>query len=205
MSDNEASQTSNQTVPKERLDEVLGKARALEQQLQFTQAQVTHLLNGQKQQAPVAQDPEMERIKEENPVLYKKLVKQEQDLRQMRAGFFSMADEQDRFRFLNEFGEGGKRKLQEVEGLLEQERQRGNVQASRSSIYMYLRGQEKIKEETSPKSDPRPVAPTTQATQAEDAPSTNPSDATIKGGTAAPDYSNLSREDRLKKLENVVF
>jgi hypothetical protein len=205
MSDTDASQPSTQTVPKERLDEVLGKARALEQQLQFTQAQVTHLLQGQQRQTPVAQDPEMQRIEEENPVLYKKLLKQEQDLKQMRAGFFGMADEQDRIKFVNEFGENGKKKLAEVEQVLEQERQRGNVQASRGSIYMFIRGQEKIREEMTPRSEPRTTATTTQAAQTDDAPSSNPNEAIVKGGTAAPDFSNLSREDRLKKLENVTF
>lgn len=197
---NDVSQTSNPTVPKERLDEVLGKARALEQQLQFTQAQVTHLM--QSQQRPViANDPEMERLKEENPALYKKMLKQENDLKQMRAGFFGMADEQDRTKFLLHFGEKGKKYLGKVEQVLEQERQRGNVQANRGSILQYILGAEKLNEESAPKA--APIAQTVVNT--DDAPGSDPQALASKGSTAAPDYSKLSREDRLVKLENVEF
>lgn len=204
VQENEASQTSTQTVPKERLDEVLGRARSLEQQLQFTQAQMQHLMQSQQRSVPVAQDPEMERLKEENPVLYKKMLKQEQDLKQMRAGFFGMADEQDRIKFLTEFGEQGKKKLQEVEQVLEQERQRGNVQASRGSIYYFMRGQEKIREEL----NPTPAANTTKQAatkETDDAPSSDPTMTNVKGGTAAPDYSQLSKEDFLSKYGDVTF
>lgn len=195
---NEASQTSTPTVPKERLDEVLGRARALEQQLQFTQAQVTHLM--QSQQRPVvANDPEMERLKEENPALYNKLRKQEADLKQMRAGFFGMADEQDRTKFLLHFGEKGKKYLGKVEQVLEQERQRGNVQANRGSILQYILGAEKLNEENAPK-----AAPVAQAST-DDAPASDPQVIASKTSTAVPDFSKLSREDRLAKLENIEF
>ena len=203
MSDStDASQTSNQMVPKERLDEVLGRARAMEQQLQFTQAQMTHLMQSQQRQTPIANDPELERLKEENPVLFKRMMRQETDLKQMRAGFFGMADEQDRIKFVNEFGDTGKKKLHEVEAVLEQERQRGNVQASRGSIYMFMRGQERVREEQTPRTI---AATTTEAPEQNDAPSSDPSVATTKGGTASPDFSNLSREDRLKKLQDITF
>ena len=199
MSENEESQPSTPTVPKERLDEVLGRARALEQQLQFTQAQMTHLMNSQ-QRPVVANDPEMERIKEENPALYKKLIKQESDLKQMRAGFFGMADEQDRTKFLLHFGEKGKKYLQKVEGVLEQERQRGNVQANRGSILQYILGAEKLNEESAPRAA-APVVPVST----DDAPGSDPQVIANKVGTATPDFSKLSREDRMAKLADVEF
>jgi hypothetical protein len=198
MSENEESQTSTPTVPKERLDEVLGRARAAEQQLQFVQAQMTHLMNSQQRPA-VANDPEMERIKEENPVLYKKLIKQEQDLKQMRAGFFGMADEQDRTKFLLHFGEKGKKYLGKVEQVLEQERQRGNVQANRGSILQYILGAEKLNEESAP----RAAAPAPVST--DEAPASDPKVIANKAGSATPDFSKLSREDRLAQLQDVEF
>lgn len=202
MSENstDASQTSQPTVPKERLDEVLGRARALEQQLQFTQAQMTHLMQSQ-QQRPVATDPEMERIKEENPALYKKLLKQESDLKQMRAGFFGMADEQDRTKFLLHFGEKGKKYLTKVEDVLRQERERGNVQANRGNILQYILGAEKLNEESAP----RAAAPVAVATEAHDAPGSDPQALASKAGAASPDFSKLSREDRLAKLADIEF
>lgn len=195
---NDASQTSQPTVPKERLDEVLGRARALEQQLQFTQAQMTHLMQSQQRQQ-VPNDPEMEQLKESNPALYNKLRKQEQDLKQMRAGFFGMADEQDRTKYLLHFGEKGKKYLAKVEQVLEQERQRGNVQANRGNILQYILGDEKLREENTPKSVVQAAIST------EDAPGSDPQAIANRTSTASPDYSKLSREDRLAKLADIEF
>lgn len=199
MSDTGESQTPTPTVPKERLDEVLGRARALEQQLQFTQAQVTHLMNAQ-QRPIVANDPEMKRIEEENPVLYKRLMKTEQDNKQLRAGFFGIADEQDRTKYLLHFGDKGKKYLAKVEQVLEQERQRGNVQANRGSILQYILGAEKLNEENTPK-----AAAPVQTQVADDAPASDPQTIANKAGTATPDFSKLSREDRLAKLQDIEF
>lgn len=207
MSENTGeSQTPNHTVPKERLDEVIARAKAAEQQVAFMQQQLSAAMQRQ-QPAPVAQiDPEMERMKEENPTLYRKLRANEEQTRQLRAAMFGMADQTDKTQFVLKYGEAGKKRLQDVEAVLEQERQRGNVAANREGIFTWLLGQEKLREDLNRASAPvaPPKEPTAPARTTE-VPSTDPSEATVRGSTAAPDYSQLSREDRVKSLENVTF
>lgn len=208
MSDTpDASQTSNLTVPKERLDEVLATKRSLESQLQFTQSQLTHVMSqmNRPQVAPVV-DPEMEKLKEENPVLYNRLKKAEQDNRQTRAAIFGMAEEQDKLKYLQAFGEKGQKMLPQVEQILEQERSKGNFNVNRGFILHHLLGQEKLREEMAPKA-PRQEAPvTTQTKPADDAPAQDPKQVgATRPGTAGADFSKLSREDRYKQLQDVEF
>ena len=189
-------------IPKERLDEVLARAKAAEQHLSFTQQQLQQVLQAQRPQQPVQTDPEMEKIKESNPSLYRRLLKAENDGRQVRAAFFGISDKTDRMEFLQTFGDKGKKRLDEVERMLSEARNANNFNVNRGSIYQHILGQEKLREEMNPKTTP--VATTTTA--ATDAPSSDAASvAPINSSKAGGDFSKLSREDQVKALENIEF
>ena len=203
MSENTESQPVN-TIPKERLDEVLSQVRDLKNQNQFLAQQTMSLQQMlQQQRAPVQSkpDPELERLREENPALYRRMVKQEQENKAAKAAYFMQNEKLDRIEFLNEHGEKGKKRLAEVEDILNRERQAGNGNVTRAGVFAWLMGQERIRAENQVQ-----AAPQVKAEAPTDAPTTDPSRASgPKHGTAGADFSKLSREDRIKELENQEF
>lgn len=193
------------TVPKARLDELIAERNQERQERMFLQQQVTELVRGQRQaQRPEAEDKDLEDIKQSNPALYKRLKKQEQDAKQLRAGFTSVMDQNDRLAFIMETGDDGKKKLQQVEEILHRERtQNKNFAVTRVGIYNWMKGQDLVKRDREQAAAPKKAAVTEVS---EDSPSSNPRDATtIQGGTAPSKTVEKSREERYRELENVVF
>lgn len=206
MSDeNQGSASSaEQTVPKSRLDELIADRNQERQERIHLQQTLTQLVQNQQRQVRPAEvdDPEMEELKANSPALYKKMKQQEGALKQVRAGFSTVADQNDRLMFLMETGAEGKKKLQEVERILEGERQRGNFNANRAGIYTWMMGQERLRK------DAAPAATLTQAVvPSQDAPTTNPQHATTIGAGTASSRPGVekTREERIAELENFEF
>lgn len=209
MSDNEgasapaaASQPAQTTIPRERLDEVIRQNRELQNRLQFNQQQLDFVIQNQRamQRGERKPDPEMERLKAENPAMFSRLMSQDRKLKESSAALFSVMDKQDRQEFLLEYGSEAKKKLADVEGIIEQERQKGNFQVTRSSVYAWMLGNERLR---APQQ--APATPKAEPAQSQ-APSEDPAQAaTVRSGTASADISKLSFDERRKQLEDVIF
>lgn len=207
MSDeNQGSASSaEQTIPKSRLDELIAERNQERQERIHLQQTLTQLVQNQQRQVRPAEvdDPEMEDLKANNPAAYKKLKQQETALKQVRAGFSTVADQNDRLMFLMEAGADGKKALPEVERILDGERQRGNFQANRAGIYTWMLGQQRLrKDQAQPAQVQTQTAPATT-----EIPSTNPKLATtIAAGTASASPNvEKTREERIAELEDVQF
>ncbi len=206
-----ASSATTTHIPKERLDQEIDRRRDLENQLRFTQQQVSQLVQQRQMQSrPEVPDPEFERMRQENPAMAEKFIRQQKEIKQMRAGLFSSFDKQDKLEFLQEYGTDGKKKLADIERILEGERQRGNHNANRQGIYVWLMGQERLRKDA----QGQQTQTQTQTTRAVDnshsddlnAPGSDPVQAaTIRSGTAGKDSSQLSFEERERLIENEVF
>ncbi len=205
------SSTQQFTVPKERLDQEIERRREMERQLHFTQQQVSQLVQQrQVQSRPEVPDAEFERLRAESPAVAERMLKMQRENKQLRAGLFSSFDKQDRLEFVQEFGEGGKKRLGEIDRILEMERQKGNHNANRQGIYVWLMGQERLRKDA----QGAQTQTQTQTTRAVDnshsddlnAPGSDPVQAaTIRSGTAGKDSSQLSFEERERLIENEVF
>lgn len=208
-----ADSSSNQTIPKSRLDEVIAERNQERQERAFLQQTLAQLVQNQRAQTarPVeAEDPAMEELKNSNPALYHKVKQQHRDLQQVRAGYFDVNDRLDRNEFFQLAGKDGSKKLAQVEEVLNRERQAGNFKATRHGIYQWLLGQEKLREahEAANRPAPAPNAPAPKAAAPEnDAPSSDPSLATtLQGGKAAVgSVVEKTREERIAALANETF
>lgn len=199
--------STEQMIPKSRLDELIARANAAEQKAQFFQQTATSLMQQQRAaRPPDPEDAEIERLKEENPLAYKLHLKQkkaEQDLKQVRAGFSSLADQIDRTEFLRQAGKDGQKYAEKVEQIIQTERGRGNFNVDRHGAYVYLRGQEQLLKDRQTQATP-PAA--TQVTDEGDAPGSDPQFASTLRQSAAPTATvEKSREERFKELENQEF
>ncbi len=191
-------------IPKARLDELIAERNSSKAEVQFLQGQLAEIARQRQQVArPEVDDPEMEELKRSNPGLYKKLKKQEYETKQLRAGFSTVIDANDRLAFLQEAGEAGKKRMAEVEQILNHERtQNRNFNVTRVGIFNFLQGQDLIKREQSKASAPQAKAPIEDG----NVPSSDARSATtISGGTASSQPVAQSREERIKSLENVEF
>lgn len=200
-----AASSAEQMVPKARLDELIQERNAERQERMFLQGQLAEAAKyRQPAQQTAPEDPELEALKESNPVLYRRIKKQELDTKQLRAGFSSLLDQQDRSMFLQEAGAEGKKKLDEVERVIHHERTvNRNFNVTRIGVYNWLKGQEVLKREQTAQASP---APAKALDKEDDIPSSDPKFATtIKGGTAPSNVIEKTREERIKEIENVVF
>lgn len=203
MSDaNGSASSAEQTIPKARLDEVIAERNRAAQESQFLRQTLDQVMANQRaQQAPRAPEqdsPGMQRLKEENPEAYAELMKSRKEAKELRAGFSGLADQTDRLLFLQHAGEAGKKRIAEVEQILNQQRQQGNFKADRAGIYTWLLGQERLRSENQP-----PQAAPQANTEA---PPSNPANvSTIAAGTASVKKVEKSREERIAELQNVEF
>jgi hypothetical protein len=196
--------SAEQTIPKARLDEVLAEKRRLEEQVQFQNQTLSQLVaQQQRAQRPQEEDsPELKELRETNPALYNQTKRQQREIKELRAAHFTQADENDRIKFILEAGDAGKKKLPEVERILDQERRAGRFH-TRLGLYQWLEGQERLKRDAVAAA--RPAAPTEPVTEG-DIPSSNPSSATtVKAGTATVKKVEKTREERIEELGDVVF
>lgn len=195
------------TIPKERLDQEIERRREVERNLAFTQQQVQALVQQRQQVSrPSAPDPELEKLRQEHPAMAERYIRQQHELKQVRAGVFSTFDRQDRLEFIQEFGTEGKKRVQEVERILEMERQKGNHNASRAGIYVWMRGQERLQNDAKVLAQGGQQRETQNFSDGGGAPGSDPDQATtVRAGTAGRDMSKLSFEEREKLLENEEF
>lgn len=210
MSDDTSSGSSSSAepmIPKSRLDELIQERNQERQERQFLQNQLGEIAR-QRQvvQRPEQDDPEMEELKQRDPAAYKRFKKQENELRQVRAGFSSLADQNDRLDYFSQTGSEGKKMLGQVEQVLKHEREvNRNFNVTRSGIYQFLKGQELIRQQQERGTQPQAKTPVMEESDG-DVPSSDPKLATtIRGGTASSQSVEKSREERFKELENVEF
>lgn len=194
-----APSSGEQTIPKARLDELIGERNRLQQEAAFLKGQLS-VTQRQMQTPRVERDsPYMEQLKQDNPNEYARQKRQESELKQLRAGFSVMADKADKTEFIQEFGDAAKKRLADVEQVLEGERSRGNFNASRSGIYQWILGQEKLRADAEKPAAPPPPPPT-------DAPPSDPKLAqTLTGGSAPSLKGTETREERIAALKDLQF
>lgn len=203
MTDANPGSTSSgeQTIPKQRLDEVIAQRNRVEQEAAYLRGQ---LAATQRQIAPREQlsDPEMEALKAENPAMYKKHMQLLKRTQELSAGFSTLADQTDRNTFVQDFGPEAKKRIQDVEAVLANERANGRFGATRSGIYQWMLGQEKLQADAQ-----RAAAPATPPpAQSNDAPPSDPKfAATVNAGTAGNTTAPQTREQRIAELSNVEF
>lgn len=215
MDENQSATSSpaEPSIPKSRLDEMIQRNRELEQQNRFVTSQLTELVTRQRResQPAAAESPEMLRLKEENPVVYNELKASRAQNRQLTGALFKSFDRQDRLEFVQEHGKEGKTRLAEVEQILENERQRtqGRTEATRSGIYMWLLGQEKLRGETRRPAQPNntdSVAAAPGEGETFEAPPSDPRAATtVAPGTASRSGKPLTIEEEEAALAHITF
>lgn len=209
MSDENSSGTASSPepmIPKSRLDELIAERNDLRQEKNFLLQQVGELGRSRQPMRPEQEDPELEEMKQRDPVAYRKFKKQEQDAKQLRAANFMIMDKQDRLEYLQETGGEGKKVLGQVEQVLQAERQRGNFNVTRTGIFNYLKGEESVKRARELENAPAKKAASEPVESNEEAPSSDPKFAsTIRAGTASSSKVEKSREERIRELENIEF
>jgi hypothetical protein len=201
-------------IPKQRFDEILNERNRLREERELQNKTVQSLTSliqqvRQPQRArPPEEDPLIKKLREQGSQELADLVsKQQQELRQVRSAFKSMADDMDRDRFTRSYGKAGEQSLGRVEEILEGERQRGNFAVTREGIFLWLKGQERLLNEQQQESQrAQPATQQQQFTQSEDVPDSNPNSVThIPQGGAPVGSAEKTREQRIKELENVEF
>lgn len=213
--------SGEQMIPKSRLDEIIAERNALRNEIAVKDQTVhtlSHLVKqAQAPQRQVEEDPVLKELKENNPALYHKMVKQEAEIRQLRGGLTAFAERQDRSDFLAHAGKPGEKRLAEVEKILEEERRRNNFQATRLGIYTWLLGQERLQRDAQEASPGEGFAASQAAaakappkadddSQAEEIPSSDPrASSSPTAGTASVLSGEETREERIKKLEHLEF
>jgi hypothetical protein len=202
--------SAGQTIPKERLDEVLARARLLEEQVRFQQSMIAQL--GQRQQIPQQPSAEQERLrrlKEENPELYKSEIQRlrlQQELSQTKQAVAGLWDEQDRIKLLNRYGKNAEKRIQEIEQVLEQFRNNGRYDMNREQVYLLLLGQEQLrKEQAQAAAPPATPAPVVQKEEVDAPPSDARLASSLQGGKAPSGAANKSFQEIEKELEDIPF
>lgn len=207
---NGSASSSEQMVPKARLDELVAdRNREREEKafLQHTLAQMMNRTQTRRATQTEPEDPELEQLKESQPALYRKIKEQVSDLKQVRAGTADLIDEVDRMKFVQAAGKNATKYLQQIEQIVESERRNGNFKVNRMGVYHFLLGQEKLREDAAKATAPNTVpAPSTNTQSGSDVPSTDPQFApTLSGSTASPGKVEKSWRDLESEIENVSF
>lgn len=209
--------SSEQMIPKQRFDEILNERNRLREERELQNKTVHSLTNliqqsRQPQRArPVEEDPMIKKLRENgNQELADLVSRQQSELRQLRNGFKTMADDQDRNAFIGAYGKQGQAALQQVEEIVEAERQRGNFAVTRQGVFLWLKGQERLMAEQNAENAPVAKAPVAQQAapsySSEDAPDQNPNSIThLPQGGASVGQGGKTREQRIKELEDVEF
>jgi len=208
--------SGEQMIPKQRFDEILNERNRLREERELQNKTVNSLTNliqqnRQPQRArPPEEDPMIKKLRENgNQELADLVSKQQAELRQLRSGFKTIVDDQDRDRFLRVYGKGGETAIQRIEEIVEAERQRGNYAVTREGVFLWLKGQERLLNEQKQETIAAPapiVQSSSPAHESEDAPDQNPNSVTrIQQGGASVGQSDKTREQRIKELENVEF
>lgn len=196
------SQGQQQMIPKERFDELIAQRRLLEEQLQVTQHMLRQAVPAQAPAAPQPEPEYLQRLKEENPAAYTAIKSQEHRSKQQSAAFFTMADEVDQMRFVQEFGEDAKEYLPKVETELQRLRSQGVSGYNRGQLYVHMKGQEAIHQKRTPQQ--KPVE--TQQAAPNNVPSSDPSAAaTTASSSASANSSVKTLEDLEKSLADQTF
>ncbi len=197
-------QAQQQSIPKERFDEVIAEKRALLEQTQMLQ----HLLRqAVPQQAPTPQalPPHLEKLKEEQPHVFEQVMAQEHQLKQTRAALFDVKDGQDRLQFLAQYGQlVPSDKMNAVEAKLDELRSQGIHHWNRGQILLHMTGQEALVKKPTAQT-PVSATPAPQANNG-DVPSSDASAAaTTATGSAPAGSANETLEQMEARLANTVL
>ena len=205
-------------VPQYRLNELISDRNDLREQNRMLNQTLGQLVQQSQRQNRPAQElsPEMKELQENNPTLFRKIMSQDTETKRMKAMNAQLMDSQDRLSFLMEYGDEGKKRLKEVEKLLQQERDSGNYRVNRSGILIWLNGQDRTRQSNQvpqgTQQTPQAPAPqqTTQQATAQIPPS-NP--VKFLNGAQAPSgftsQAPRSREEQVaamrERLKDTVF
>lgn len=196
-------------IPKERFDELVQERRFLQEQIQTLQEIARQAVpqRGPYQPAQVEEESAtLRQLKEENPNAYALIKQQQMAIKQQQAASFVVMDEMDRMKFMNEFGEDGKKYLNQVEKELDSLRQRGISNFNRGQIYVHLKGQEAIRAPKSAPAQTPQAQPAPTIEQALNVPSSNPSSAaTTANSSASPVGGAKTLEDIEREIGDLIL
>ena len=211
---------AEQLIPKSRLDEVISERNNERAQLQAMQQTVQNLTQmiqqqGQRSARP-AENPYLKKLREEGRVDEARVFAgMEQQLVQQRQVAAALVDEVDRTRFITSYGKKGAKRLNEVEKLIADSRQRGNFNLSREQAYIHLLGIEQHQREQEQETSVPAQAPVQKPAQAArqvqyqdefDAPSSDPNDvSSIRQGGASEGFDENNREGGTSDFDNIEF
>lgn len=207
--------SAEQSIPKVRFDEVLNQKRMLEEQTRFQQQMLLQMQQrNQPPQMPSQEQQRLARLREDNPEAYKAEVEKlrlRQEIASTKQAIAGLWDEQDKANLERKYPKSAKR-AQEVEQTIEQFRQAGNYNVSREQVYMWMLGQEKLKEEMgqAPTIQAMPtqanIAPTPTTVDNDDVPPTDARYASsLQAGKASSGASNKSQAEIEKELDLIEF
>lgn len=194
--ENTASSPAQTGIPKERLDEVLARERQARDEVAFLRGQLQQVAPKNKPQ--VAEPAWLREKRETNPQEYAYFKNQERLVQQAQVAAAESIDLSDRTSFVAKVGKNADKYLQQVEQLIAAERARGNFSMSRESAYIFLKGNEALRNEYQTQK-PGEVIKTVQK-DTEEVPSTNPANqGIVNKGTAS-----VSDEPSLDELFNRI-
>lgn len=194
-------------VPKYRLDEVLEEKRQLQAQLAAT-TQILQQVGPRNAQTPAPrqeESAEMKKLKEEQPGLYAQFKAQEHRIRQANAMAFMGVDATQRLTFLQQFGERGQAKLEQVETVLTNLRNQGITHYTREDIFKNIIADEALRGGAPRATQAAPQANAAQAAPNDSAPSTDPSAAPKLPTTPSAAGTKESLEEMEARLANLEF
>lgn len=191
-----ASSPDATVIPKVRFDEINQKYKQAEAEAQALRG----ILANQRPQAraPQQESAYMKSLKETDPARYQH--EKAAELRSMQASAASYAaiDQADRTDFILQTGKLGQKSLEQVESIIQQERQRGNFNVNRLTVFRMIKGQEALEKELAEVNTPKPKIQTQSTTTEDiDAPSQDPSAV----GTIPKGAAKGSTEPTLEELE----
>jgi hypothetical protein len=161
------------------------------QQTAVLQEILRRAVPGQQPRVPVQEPEHLQRLKENDPALYQTFKAQEDSIKRLRATAFQQAENEDRRKMIEEFGDEGKKYLDQVEQKLADLRSQNIHAYDRGQIFYHLKGQESVKAmRTKPAVVAEIPAPSSNA------PSSNPGSAgTLAGSSASPSGAKKTIEE----------
>jgi hypothetical protein len=203
-------------IPKERLDEVLARAKKAEEQQALLGDLLNKALNRQPQRRVKEVDPPyLAKLKEDSPEMYAAIKTIQAENSQLKAAVFNSNDKGDRAEFLSAYPKKiADRWLPLVEEKLQELRQNGEFGWSRDMIYKHLRGvtahMDDLKQfdelEDQYKKQTQTTKPKQTTEEADESPSQDPAVSQVaRSGSASSKGTGFSIEDFENKYGDQTF
>lgn len=141
---------ADNTVPKQRLDELINEVRGLRAENGSLRGLIPQLMPKQATQQPDSK--RLQKLKEEDPELYQLLKRQEQTQKSLSAAIFHANEKMDIKNLVDTVGTKTANELHpDIERIIENARKTGNMTMTRVDAFLLLKGQQALVAEQTPK------------------------------------------------------